>query len=106
MLLGNNDLFIDYLPPVANDSTLYMDLRQIIEPYLFLNSSNASSILEEFRGTFDVGGFYKFILKGNALILVKDEFLNTLVFKDRNERVKTTLKKGSKKECFAKTVND
>ena len=81
MLLGNNDLFIDYLPPVANDSTLYMDIRQIIEPYLFLNSSNTKSIIEEFRGTFDVGGFYKYTLEGKAFILMKVEFLDTLDFK-------------------------
>ena len=71
LLIGNNDLFINYVPPVSSDNTLYMDLRQIIEPYLFFNSSNTSSIIKEFRGTFDVGGFYKFTFTGKDLILVK-----------------------------------
>ena len=106
VLLGNNDLFIDYLPPVANDSTLYMDIRQIIEPYLFLNSSNASSVIKEFRGTFDVGGFYKFTLKGKALVLMKVEFLDTLILKVSDERVQTTLKKDIKAiNYFKKTLN-
>lgn len=75
MLIGNNDLFNNYAPPVADNSTLYRDIRQIIEPYLFSNSSNtSSSIIKEFRGTFDVGGFYKFTLTGKDLILMKVQF--------------------------------
>ena len=70
-LIGNNDLYINYVPPVSSDNTSYMDLRQIIEPYLFFKSSNTSSTIEEFRGTFDVGGFYRFTLTGKDLILVK-----------------------------------
>ena len=71
LLIGNNDLFINYVPPVSSDNTLYMDLRQIVEPYIFSNSSNTSRIIKEFRGTFDFGGFYKFTLTGKDLILVK-----------------------------------
>ena len=75
MLIGNNDLFNNYAPPVADNSTLYRDIRQIIEHYLFSNSSNtSSSIIKEFRGTFDVGGFYKFTLTGKDLILMKVQF--------------------------------
>lgn len=62
---GNNDLFIDYVPPTENDSSLYVSLKQIFEPHLFPNLHNASSmVMDEFRATFEEGGYYRFTLQG------------------------------------------
>lgn len=61
---GNNDLFIDYEPPIENGSYLYISLKQIFEPYLFPNLHNTSIAVDEFRATFGEGGYYKFTLQG------------------------------------------
>lgn len=76
---GNNDLFIDYVPPTENDSSLYVSLKQIFEPHLFPNLHNASSmVMDEFRATFEEGGYYRFTLQGKNWTSVKEDNLTSI----------------------------
>lgn len=77
---GNNDLFIDYVPPTENDSSLYVSLKQIFEPHLFPNLHNASSmVMDEFRATFEEGGYYRFTLQGKNWTSVEDSLTSIQV---------------------------
>ena len=76
---GNNDLFIDYVPPTENDSSLYVSLKQIFEPHLFPNLHNASSmVMDEFRATFEEGGYYRFTLQGKNWTSVEEDSLTSI----------------------------
>ena len=76
---GNNDLFIDYVPPTENDSSLYVSLKQIFEPHLFPNLHNASSmVVDEFRATFEEGGYYRFTLQGKNWTSVEEDSLTSI----------------------------
>ena len=76
---GNNDLFIDYVPPTENDSSLYVSLKQIFEPHLFPNLHNASSmVMDEFRATFEEGGYYRFTLQGKNWTSVEEDNLTSI----------------------------
>lgn len=77
---GNNDLFIDYVPPTENGSSLYVSLKQIFEPHLFPNLHNASSmVMNEFRATFEEGGYYRFTLQGKNWTSVEDSLMSIQV---------------------------
>lgn len=76
---GNNDLFIDYVPPTENDSSLYVSLKQIFEPHLFPNLHNASNmVMDEFRATFEEGGYYRFTLQGKNWTSVEEDSLTSI----------------------------
>ena len=66
---GNNDLELDYLPPVTNHSEYYKKLYYIFEPCVFPKGSDVDVLnsREKFKTTFELGGYYSIILDGKYI---------------------------------------
>jgi len=74
--LGNNDLYMDYQPPVNNNSDLYKRIGDTIEEFVFLKNHQVSidNSVADFRKTFHFGGYYSVFIKARKLMLI---ILNT-----------------------------
>ena len=66
-LLGNNDFPVDYQPPSIG-SNYYKTLRLALEPRIFSGDVVKRNSKDDFRLTFDFGGYYKIMLQGKYLM--------------------------------------
>ena len=71
--LGNNDLKIDYEPPVYNHSEYYQALYSMFLQYALPKGSQAAedNPEDEFRETFQLGGYYSVLLSGMLSYSIK-----------------------------------
>lgn len=63
-------MFIDYGPPPKNHSYLYQALGSVFEPYIFRGSVKKLNTRDEFRQTFEYGGYYKITIDGKLTFLL------------------------------------
>ena len=68
--IGNNDLPVDYEPPVDEDNKYFKVLGDRLQDFIFppLSTIRTMNNMSLFRETFDIGGFYSVNISGIFLI--------------------------------------